>query len=312
MKLKASVFMSAALLVAVPLSASLPANAQASSAEVRAAYVAEIEAWHAARVERLQAPEGWLSLVGLHWLEVGTQRVGSAVGNEVILRVGPAHLGTLSVIDGAVELALADGVEAQIGDDPTVRRAALASDASGAPSVVRFGPASLVLIERDGRFALRVRNPNAPTRSGFIGIERYAVDPTWRFVARFEAHPAGRTIEIASVINTLEAMANPGRLLFERDGKAYSLEAIDDGSGQLFLIFADRTNAKETYGPGRFVYVELPADGQTVLDFNRAYNPPCAFNAYSTCPLPPPENRLDLAVRAGEKRYLGAHQGAVD
>ena len=118
-------------------------------------------------------------------------------------------------------------------------------------------------------------------------------------------HPAGRTIPIVNVLGMTEPMANPGVVVFEKNGKTHRLEAVDEGDGQLFLIFADRTNKKETYGAGRFLYAAPAMNGTTTVDFNKAYNPPCAFNAYSTCPLPPPENRLDLAVTAGEKRYLG-------
>jgi uncharacterized protein (DUF1684 family) len=278
----------------------------AAGADPAAAHRAEIEAWRKARVERLTQPEGWLSLVGLHWLAEGSQTVGRASDNDLVLAVGPDRLGTLTLADGRVRLALADGVDARIGDGDA-REAELASDADGAPTVVRFGRASFVVIERSGRLGLRVRDPDAPTRTGFAGIDYYPIDPAWRIEARFEPHPAGRTIEIASIIDTLEPMANPGALVFEAGGKTHRLEAIDDGSGQLFVIFADRTNGRETYGPGRFLYAPMPEDGRTTLDFNRAYNPPCAFNAYSTCPLPPPENRLDLAVTAGEKKYTGPH-----
>ena len=270
----------------------------------KVAHRAEIESWRAGRVERLQQPEGWLSLVGLHWLAEGRQTVGRAADNDVVLAVGPPRLGTLTLADGAVRLELEEGVDARIGES-AARAAELVADSAGTATVVRFGAASFVLIERSGRFGLRVRDPEAPTRTGFAGIDQYPIDSAWRVEARFEPHAPGRTIEIASVINTLEPMANPGVLVFEIDGKTYRLEAIDDGSGQYFLIFADRTNGRETYGPGRFLYAALPVDGRTVLDFNRAYNPPCAFNAYSTCPLPPPENRLDLAVTAGEKKYTG-------
>src|SRR5690606_31298825 len=126
----------------------------------------------------------------------------------------------------------------------------------------------------------------------------------WKIDARFVSHPAGKTIEIQNIIGSLEAMPNPGAVEFERDGASYRLEALDDGSGGLFLVMADRTSGHDSYGAGRYLYAPKPgADGKVALDFNRAYNPPCAFTAYATCPLPPPENRLDLAVTAGEKKY---------
>jgi uncharacterized protein (DUF1684 family) len=272
------------------------------------AHRAEIMQWRDKRVARLAAPDGWLALVGLHWLAPGPQSVGSAPDNDVVLATGPAQLGTVTLADGSVTLALADGAEARIGDTDA-RSATLAPDRSGAATVVRFGEASLSVIQRGDKFALRVRDPQSKARTGFAGIDYFDIDPAWRFEARFEAHPPGRTIDIVNVLDMLEPMKNPGVVVFEKDGREYRLEALDDtGDGQLFLIFADRTNGKLTYGPGRFLYAPPPVDGHTIVDFNRAYNPPCAFTPYSTCPLPPPENRLDLVVEAGEKKYAAATQ----
>jgi uncharacterized protein (DUF1684 family) len=277
----------------------------AVAAEI-AAQRAEVLKWREARAARLAAPDGWLSLVGLHWIDPGTHRVGSAPDNDLVLAVGPARLGTLSLADGKITLVLGEDVDAKIGDD-AARETVLAPDTSGAPTIVRLGAASFSVIERDGRFGLRVRDPQAKTRTGFVGIDYFDIGPDWRFEARFEPHPPGRTIDIVNVLDQLAPMKNPGAVVFEKDGKEYRLEALDDtGDGQLFLIFADRTNGKSTYGPGRFLYAPPPVDGRTIVDFNRAYNPPCAFTPYSTCPLPPPENRLNLAVEAGEKKYAAA------
>lgn len=278
-----------------------------AQAQTPADYPAQIEQWHAARVERLQRPDGWLSLVGLHWLERGTHSVGSAADNAIVLATGPARLGTLRFDEAGVNFTPATDSGVSIDGQAATGEVKLRADADGAPNIVGFndGTASFMLIKRGERYALRVRDAKAATRTGFVGIERYPVDAAWRIEARFEPHPPGKTIDIATVLNTIEPMANPGALVFEKDGKTHRLEAVDEGDGSLFLIFADRTNGRETYGPGRFLYAERIDAGRVVVDFNRAYNPPCAFNAYSTCPLPPPENRLDLAVTAGEKKYRG-------
>ena len=270
-------------------------------------YEQVIEQWRASRVERLKQPQGWLSLVGLHWIEPGTHRIGRADDNDIVLMTGPEHLGTLRFEAGKVWFAPAENAGATIGDAPVATEVELHADSSATPNVLGFdqGEATAQVIERGGRFGLRVRDARARTRAEFAGIENYAIDRGWRFDARFEPHPAGSTIEIANVIGQLEPMANPGRVVFERDGQTYQLEAVDEGDGSLFLIFADRTNGKHTYGAGRFLYADAAVDGRTVVDFNKAYNPPCAFNAYSTCPLPPSENRLDLAVTPGEKKYTG-------
>lgn len=268
--------------------------------------VADVEAWRAARVARLQAPDSWLTLVGLHWVEEGTHAIGSGKDNDIVLNTGPAKLGTLVRKEKEVTLTLADGVDAKIGDAES-RSGVLAADASGAPTVVRFGNSSFMVIERSGRLALRVRDNDAATRKAFPGhMDNYAIDPAWRIEAKFEPHPPGTTIEIANIINTLEPMPNPGAVVFEKDGKTHRIEAVDEGDGQLFLIFADRTSGKETYGAGRFLYAAPAVDGKTIVDFNKAYNPPCVFTPYATCPLAPPENRLDLAVTAGEKNYAQA------
>ena len=288
------------------LAATLGAAAVAS-ALTPLSYEQTIETWQKARVERLQQPQGWLSLVGLHWIEPGLHQVGRAADNDIVLATGPDRLGTLRFVEGKAHFAATQSSGVKVDGQPAAVEVELRSDNTEKPSVISFdeGRATIQLIERGGRFALRVRDARAKTRSGFVGIETYAIDPNWRFDARFEPHPAGKTIAIANVIGQLEPMANPGAVVFEREGRTYRLEAVDEGDGQLFLIFADRTNKKETYGAGRFLYAAAAVEGKTVVDFNKAYNPPCAFNAYSTCPLPPPENRLDLTVTAGEKKYAG-------
>ncbi len=273
-------------------------------------YEQTIEQWRIERIEGLKKPQGWLSLVGLHWLDLksGAQTVGRAADNAIVLATGPDRLGELSYADSLISFTPAK--DSGVTVNYVVRNGAveLKSDSSRTPTTLAFdnGEATIQMIERGEKFALRVRDARAKTRSGFVGIENYAIDPSWRIEARFEPHADGKTIQIANVIGQLDANPNPGAVVFERDGKTYRLEALDEGDGQLFLIFADRSNGKETYGAGRFLYADAAVDGKTVVDFNKAYNPPCAFNAYSTCPLPPPENRLDLSVTAGEKKYAGA------
>jgi uncharacterized protein (DUF1684 family) len=270
-------------------------------------YAATIERWRADRSARLQQPQGWLSLVGLHWIEPGTYRIGREPANDVVLATGPARLGVVRLDGGRLFFSVVEGVAVTLDGAPVETEVELRPDSSGQPGTLAFdaGEASIQLIERSGRYALRVRDARAHTRSGFTGIEHYPIDSAWRHEARFEAHPPGKTIDIANVIGQLQPMPNPGALVFEHDGATHRIEAVAEADGSLFLIFADRTNGRETYGAGRFLYTDAPDGDRVVVDFNKAYNPPCAFNAYSTCPLPPPENRLDLAVTAGEKKYTG-------
>ncbi len=274
----------------------------------RSAYEREIRAWRDERVDRLVRPDGFLSLVGLHWVGPGSTFVGSAKDNGTRLSLGPPQLGMLKLEkDGRARLDIAKDAEVWVDGEPATGSVELVADSKGKPTVVGFnrGDASFILIERSGRHALRVRNAMARTRTGFPGIDYFDIDPGFRFEARFEPHPPGKTMDIVNMLGMVEPMANPGQVFFEKDGVPYSLEALDEGDGRLFFVFADRTSGHETYAASRFVYAD-PAgpDGSTVLDFNRAYNPPCAFTAYSTCPMPPPENRLDLRIEAGEKKPL--------
>ncbi len=268
----------------------------------------EVAAWRTGRIERLTAPDGWLSLVGLHWVPAGTaQTVGNGEGNDVDLGVGPKQLGRIEWADGRPWFVAADGAVASVADAPATR-VELLPELANAPVVVRFGSASLQMLQRGEKFALRIKDSEASTRLKFSGIPHFDVDPSWRIEARFERYPEPRTIEVATVVGTLEAYPNPGRIVFERDGKTHRIEAlVEEGTEQYFLIIADRSSGKETYGMARYLYAGPPEGDRIVVDFNKAYNPPCAFTAYATCPMPPEGNRLDLYVSAGEKKYAGAH-----
>ncbi|KLD63607.1 DUF1684 domain-containing protein [Dyella japonica] len=266
--------------------------------------------WQNKRLAGLTAPTGWLSLIGLDWLQEGANRVGSAADNDIVLKAGPAHLGVVTLAkDGSTHIVF-DPHSAATVDGKTVPEAALVDDmhaGDGAPSVVAFGSASFLVIERDGRKALRVKDSNAETRTHFLGLDYYTPDPSWRIVADWVPFNPPHELEIGSVLGTVNKEKVPGKAVFHRDGHTYELMPIQEEPDSLFFVIADRTSGKETYGAARFMYADLPKDGKVVLDFNRAYNPPCAFTPYATCPLAPPENRLDLAVTAGEKNYRGHH-----
>ncbi|MEZ0470383.1 DUF1684 domain-containing protein [Luteimonas salinilitoris] len=269
-----------------------------------AAFVRELEAWREQREESLVAPDGWTGLVGLHWIELKAHYVGSDSGLR--LAKGPPRIGLLQQEGGRLYFTPERGVDLTLDGEPFTARAELHGDRSETPSVIGFddGKGEISVIERGHRRALRVRHAEAEARTGFAGLDYWPADSGWRVQGRFVAHPPGKTIEIANIIGMLEPMPNPGAVEFERDGRTHRLEALDDGMGGLFLILADRTNGQGSYGAGR--YLNAPAAdeaGNVVLDFNRTYSPPCAFTAHATCPLPPQENRLDLAITAGEKAY---------
>jgi len=305
------------LRVAAFLFALIPGVATVSVAEAPSTYAHEIEQWRAARVARLTAPDGWLSLIGLEWLHEGANRVGSAAGNDIVLKAGPAHLGTVTLAaNGAVSITLAKDSGATVDGKP-VAEAALVDDmhaaAGAAPTTVRFGNANFFVIERDGRKALRVKDGDAEARRDFSGIDYFPIDPSWRIEADWVPFTPPQDLEMGSVIGTIDAVKVPGKAVFHRDGHTFELLPYqEEPGGELFFVLADRTSGKETYGAARFLYAALPAGGldkpgTVILDFNKAYNPPCAFTPFATCPLAPPENRLDIAVTAGEKKYAGGH-----
>lgn len=267
-------------------------------------HTAAILDWRQRRHERLASDNGWLTLVGLDWLQEGANRVGSAAGNDIQLPGGPGEWGTVTVNGDELTFVPVAGAGIEVDGAPAAMPARLVADDQGEPTVVSGATLSFYVISR-GSYALRVKDTQAPTRLSFSGVDTYPIDQDWRFDARFIAAEPGRTIEIGDVLGQVTPMPVPGTVEFERDGRTYRLIALaEEGSDSLWFLFADRTTGRETYGAGRFLYSDgMPENGRVVLDFNKAYNPPCAFTDYSTCPLPPQENRLDVAITAGEKDY---------
>ncbi|MBP7147960.1 MAG: DUF1684 domain-containing protein [Acidobacteria bacterium] len=259
-------------------------------------YRREVERWRAEREERLRAPDGWLTLTGLAWLAPGENTFGSAPDNAVVLADGPPHAG----------LFVLDGSRVVVRDERGDRE--LRPDTSGRPDVLEVGRLRLTVIERVGKYGIRVKDPESPVRTGFRGLSWYPVDAAWRIDAEFEPYDPPREIEIATQAQTVERMRVPGRVRFRAAGREVTLTPVtEEGDEGLFFIFRDATSGRETYGAGRFLGAEAPRGGRVTLDFNKAYNPPCVFTEYATCPLPPRENWLPVAVEAGEKTYAGSH-----
>jgi len=274
-------------------------------------YDQQIAQWRSQRLARLQAPDGWLSLIGLEWLNVGVNLIGSGADNDIVLRAGPAKLGMIVLAeDGGLRIQLDPANGARI-DGTDALQAVLVDDmhaGQGAPTKISFGHANFYVIDRDGRKALRVKDADAVTRTQFLGLDYFPVDPSWRVVADWVPFDPPHTLQIGNVLGKLDKVEVPGKAVFQRNGHTYELLPYqEEPGGELFFVMADQTSGKQTYGAGRFLYAQLPKDGKVVLDFNRAYNPPCAFTPFATCPLAPPENRLALAVTAGEKSYRGGH-----
>jgi uncharacterized protein len=263
-----------------------------------AAHREAVEAWRNERYARLRRPTGWLTLAGLGWLKAGVNRIGSAEDADIVLPDGPPLAGTVTVGKGGT--ATADGGFRH--DGQPVRGLELTSDAEGEPTMLELGRLRLCLIDRNGRLAIRTWDTLAPALAAFDGIDHWPVDPAWRIAARLEPTP-GRMVEVPDVFGGVDPEESPGDLVFEVGGDEHRLQAVPGGdAGELWLIFGDATNGRETYGGGRYLYTDAPGeDGTVIVDFNRAYNPPCVFSPYATCPLPWPANRLDVRVEAGER-----------
>lgn len=262
-------------------------------------HVADVESWKQRREESLRKPYGWLSLVGLFWLEPGENRIGSSIDNDIILKAGPARWGVISVDGDTVRFKAHSEVVKVSGE--LVADVELIADVDGEPNIVTAGSTQFYLIKR-GSYALRVKDSQSPVLVNFAGLDYYPVDESWRIEGKFIPAKEGEVIQISNVLGQLEGSKLAGTVEFERGDRTYRLAALDEDD-RLFFLFADRTNGSGTYGAGRFIYTELPKDGRVIIDFNKAYNPPCAFTDYSTCPLPPPQNRLPVEVLAGEKEY---------
>jgi uncharacterized protein len=291
------------------IAATLLAVALVPGAPADSAYVAEIEAWRAARDARLRRPDGWLTLAGLFWLDPGANSFGSDPANRVVLPEGtPGCMGDLLLEAGSVRLAALPGVTMTSGGKPAAN-GALATDADEpGPTVLEYGHVSFYVIKRRDHFAVRVKNSASPTLAAFGGLDAFPIDSRWRFEARFERYDPPRHVLVPSVIGGADQEISPGAIVFDFEGKTYRLDPVlESGTDELFIIFGDRTNGLDTYGAGRFLYAKQPGpDGRLILDFNKAYNPPCVFTPYATCPLPPAQNRLPFRVEAGEKTY-GEH-----
>lgn len=271
-------------------------------------YAASIEQWHAERAASLRKPDGWFSFVGSGIVGEGASTVGSASDNRIVLATGPARLGTLRLDGGVVHFRADADAAATIDGKPVDGEVVLATNAGNSkPTEVHFGKAWFYVVSTGDLIGWRLRDPDSPALKAFKGIEHFPIDASWRIEADWHPYEPPHAIELVTIINTLQSSEVPGKAVFTRDGKTYTLEPVTEDDGRLFFIIADRTSGKETYGAARFLYADPAKDGKVVLDFNKAYNPPCALSPHVVCPTAPPQNRLGLRVTAGEKKVLATH-----
>jgi uncharacterized protein (DUF1684 family) len=263
----------------------------------------ELESWKKDRVERLKKPHGWLSLIGMEWLHEGNNSIGSNETNNIVLPHGPSQVGVFTLKDSEITFTPAKDVQIQANNFTVTKTINVAMDSSGKPTVFALDTFKFYLIER-GKPALRIKDSQAQTRKDFTQIDYYPTTDKFRIEGEFVAYNPPKEIEIINVLGLLNKEQSIGFVKFSVDDKEYQLDALDAGD-EMFIIFADRTSGRTTYGPGRFLDVPKPKNNsnQVIIDFNKAYNPPCAFNEYSTCPLPPHQNRIRVFIEAGEKIY---------
>ena len=270
------------------------------------AYSTEIQTWRAEREEKLRAPDGWLSLVGLYWLDEGDNQLGSDPESEIFLEapgIGQ-HIGTITLNQGQATLTVATGAKIRLNSESINQPKILLSDADeGDPDLLQIGRLSAYLIQRGDRLAIRVKDTEAPTRVHFSGIDNFPLNPEFKVEARLEAYPEPRDVTIPTAVGTEDHMLCPGVLHFTIDGHDLELQpwVNTPEDRDLFIVFSDGTSGRLTYGAGRFLSAELREDGTATLDFNKSTTPPCGFTPFATCPLAPPENALPVDISAGEQ-----------
>ncbi len=270
--------------------------------------------WREAHKTDLLKPDGWLALVGLEWLQLGDSSIGSAADNKIHLPSGPAHLAVLHLEGEAVTLnPPAEGFPPDflVAGAPAKSQSLRAEPNKDKLSPrLTIGDLNMYVIRREARFALRIKDSHSPAIVGFHGLRWYAPNPVYRVTAKWTPYSPHKIITLATLVGTNYDQPVPGAAEFSLAGKAFRLEPVleDPAVAKLFFILRDTTSASTTYGACRFLYTGFPTNGldkpgELVLDFNRLENPPCAYTPYSTCPLPPPGNRLPIPLPVGEQRY---------
>lgn len=269
-------------------------------------FESDTASWRQDRETRLKAPDGWLSVAGLFWLKPGRNEVGSSPAAAVRLpKRAPDRAGWFTLTDEQVSFNAAPGAAVTINGKPEIA-AKLQDDSNGKPGIVEVAGLKLLVIRRGKRFGIRLKDNESEYRKNFQGLHWYPPRREWSIDARFVPYPQPRKMLFDSQTGDKQDYTSPGFVEFERAGRKYRLTPVDE-DGKLFFIFRDKTAGRTTYPAARFLHADRPVNGRVTLDFNKAYNPPCVFTPYSTCPLPPPENRLPVEVNAGELMYKGSH-----
>ena len=275
-----------------------------------AEYIQELQAWREKLDQSLRAENGWLALAGLFWLEPGSNSFGGGASNDIQLPRPdlPLHLGSFVLEDEGVRLILKDPAGLQFNEGPASEMI-LKPDLSGEPDVMTLGSLTMMVIERGDQVGIRLWDNERPERVEFTGRSWFPIKSEYRVEAHLQRNDPPGEIQILNTIGLSQAVQVLGHVDFEIAGKSCSLQAFEGGEDTVSFIFKDASAKDQTYPSGRFLVAPLAPDDGVILDFNKAYNPPCAFSTYTTCPLPPPENILEVRIEAGE-RYLGHDQAS--
>jgi uncharacterized protein (DUF1684 family) len=268
-------------------------------------YQTSIEQWRQQREASLKADGGWLTVAGLIWLKDGANAAGSDASSDIVLPRGPAKAGVFEFHDGKITFHPAPGAAILVNGKAASVATEMKPDTEGKPDQVTLDGLTMFVIHRGNRYAIRLKDTASKFRKEFTALQWFPVDPSYRVTAKFVAYKTPTLITIPNILGETEKNPSPGYVLFTLRGHEFRLDPVAEDD-QLFFIFHDETSGKETYPPGRFLYSDLAKDGKVVLDFNKAYNPPCAFTPYATCPLPPKQNRLAVRIEAGERKYGNA------
>ncbi|MFO7800095.1 MAG: DUF1684 domain-containing protein [Rhodohalobacter sp.] len=265
-------------------------------------YREQFNEWQQSRMESLTNPTGWMRLAGMYWLEEGENRFGTDDQTDITFPEGtkPGYAGEFILADGKVTLQATEGVEF-IHEGESFKQKEI-FDGEEALSI-QYGSLEWLVIKREDLIGIRLYNKDNPKVDAFTGFERYPLNPEWHLKAKFIPAEDGETISVVNILGQLVDTPTPGTIEFIKNGELFTLDALE-GTDQMFLIAGDLTNQTETYQAGRYIYIDYPEEGSdyTIIDFNKIYNPPCSYNLFTTCQLPPMQNRLDLEITAGEKR----------
>ncbi|NOQ26892.1 MAG: DUF1684 domain-containing protein [Bacteroidales bacterium] len=273
-------------------------------------YVQSVQEWQIKRLESLKSENGWLNLVGLHWLKDGQNPFGSNEANNIIFpENAPGFIGNIILYKGNLSISINEDVEVFINDS-LLKESDILTDAEKGTTKFKMGSFRWYIIKRGDRYGIRLKDLESPLIDQITKVPSFPIDSKWRLKAKFEKFDTPKEIAVPNVLGDTEYEKCYGLIKFKIGDEEHSLMPLGDGNKGFFVIFADETSAEETYGAGRFLSVDKPDEkGNTFVDFNKATNPPCAFTDYATCPLPPRENILSVKILAGEKvnEHFGHH-----